>query len=85
MPTKPTKLKSVKSKETKAQLFVRLGTQRIEKVLKSIRILGNCSNKGTYEYTPEQITKMSEKLTQALELMLIKFQNTKKEQEKFKF
>lgn len=72
-------------KETKAMLFIRLGTPRIEKVLKALRILGNCSNKSNYEYTPEQVDKMSIRISEALEKTILKFHDTKKEQESFEF
>ena len=78
-------VKANKVKESKSELFNRLGKQRIEKVLKSIRILGNCSNKSTYEYTQKQIDKMSSTLVQALEQMFNKFTQNKKESESFEF
>jgi len=82
----PTKAKApAKAKETKADLFIRLGTLRVEKVLNSLRILGNCSNKGNYQYTPEQVETIKNTLTKALDNTLAKFQAVKKEPEKFKF
>ena len=78
-------VKTNKGKETKSELFNRLGKQRIEKVLKSIRILGNCSNRNTYEYSQQQISKMTSTLVQALEQMLNKFTQNKKEIESFEF
>lgn len=79
--TKPTVVK----KESKAELFNRLGKQRIEKVLKSLRILGNCANKSTYEYTEAQVDRMAETLVKALERTVLKFHNIKKEHESFEF
>lgn len=72
-------------KESKAELFIRLGIPRVEKVLKALRILGNCSNRSNYEYTPEQIDTISETLVIALEKTILKFHDTKKEQESFQF
>ena len=72
-------------KESKVELFLRLATPRIEKVLKSLRILGNCSNRSNYEYTDEQVDKMSIILSKALEKTIVKFHDTKKEQESFEF
>lgn len=82
---KPTETKKPSVKETKALLFIRLGTPRIEKVLKALRILGNCSNKSNYEYTEEQVDKMSITLSIALERTILMFHDTKKEQESFEF
>ena len=72
-------------KESKADLFNRLGKARVIKVLDSIRILGNCSNKSSYEYTIEQVDKMKITLTNALDKMILKFQDVKKEQESFEY
>lgn len=72
-------------KESKVDLFNRLGKARVVKVLDSLRILGNCSNKSSYEYTKEQVNKMSQTLTLALEKTILKFYDTKKEQESFEF
>lgn len=72
-------------KESKEDLFNRLAKQRVEKVLKALRILGNCSNKSNYAYTPEQIDKMAITLSKALENTIIKFHDTKREEESFEF
>ena len=82
---KPPKKKPTPVKETKALLFLRLATPRIEKVLKALRILGNCSNKSSYEYSDKQVDEMSETLVKALEKTIVKFHDTKKEQESFEF
>lgn len=44
--------------EEKGDRFRRLASQRTNNVLKSIQVLGNCSNKSTYRYTPEEINKI---------------------------
>ena len=82
---KTPKNKKVPIKESKADLFIRLGKPRIEKVLKALRILGNCSKTSSYEYTSEQIDKMSVRLSEALEKTILKFHDTKKEQGSFEF
>lgn len=74
-----------KSKETKSELFIRLGQKRVEKILKSLRILGNCSNRSNYEYTQEQVEAMFETIQQALNNNEAKFTPSKTEQEKFQF
>ena len=74
-----------KVKESKSELFLRLAKIRTEKVLKAMRILGNCSNRNNYEYTSEQIESMSSALTNALDETMAKFTPSKKEQETFEF
>ncbi len=44
--------------EDKRDRFRRLASQRTNNVLKAIQVLGNCSNKSTYSYTPEEINKI---------------------------
>lgn len=71
--------------ESKSERFIRLGKPRVQSVLKSIRILGNCANRSTYEYNEEQITKMFKSIRDALDLTESKFSKSKKEQEEFDF
>ena len=77
--------KKPKVKESKSELFLRLAKLRTEKVLKTLRILGNCSNRNNYEYTQEQIDSMTIRLSEALENTLNMFHKSKKELETFEF
>lgn len=74
-----------KVKESKSELFLRLAKLRTEKVLKAMRILGNCSNRNNYEYSSEQIESIGLALTNALNETIAKFIPSKKEQESFEF
>ena len=49
-------------KETKQERFKRLAEARVNKILKMFKLLGNCSFKGTYEYTEEQVEKVFQRL-----------------------
>ena len=44
--------------ETKRERFVRIAEARTNKILEMMRLLGNCSSKGNYEYTDEDIKKI---------------------------
>lgn len=44
--------------------FISLGTKRVNKVLQGLRHIGNLS---TYEYTDEQVTKMFDTITAAVD------------------
>lgn len=44
--------------ENKEQRFKRIASKRTEKVLDEMRKLGNCSNRGTYSYSGEDIKKI---------------------------
>ena len=83
-PKTPTK-KIVKPKESKEVYFVRIAKPRVQNILKSIRILGNCSNRNNYAYTQEQIDKISEVIYSAMSDMLNKFTPSKQESESFEF
>jgi len=41
--------------EAKRQKFLRLAEERTNKILQKIRVLGNCSNRGQYEYTARDV------------------------------
>jgi len=56
------KAANVPDNETKAQRFVRLAQARVGKALKAIELIGNLSGSG-YEYTPEQVEKITAALT----------------------
>lgn len=72
-------------KESKSELFLRLAQLRTQKVLKSLRILGNCSNRANYEYSTEQVESITEAIGSAFNEMITKFTPSKAEQESFKF
>ena len=83
----PTKKEVVKNskKESKSETFIRLAEPRVKSVLRSLRILGNCSNRNNYEYSTEQVNSMFESITQALIDTEGKFTKSKTEQESFSF
>lgn len=44
--------------ETKRDKFVRMAEARTIKIISMIRLLGNCSNRGAYEYTDKDVGKI---------------------------
>ena len=71
--------------ETKTEIFIRLAKPRVERVLKALSILSNCSNRSNYEYTQEQIDKIFNTLNEAIIETEKKFTKSKKEAESFEF
>lgn len=66
------------SKETKKERFERIAEARTEKILDTIRLLENCSNKANYDYTPDNIEKIFSSIEKALSSAKDKFaSNTK--------
>jgi hypothetical protein len=46
--------------------FLESAVKRTNNALKSIKVLGNCSNKNLYKYTPEDINKIFSALEKTL-------------------
>lgn len=45
-------------KETKEEKFRRLANARVNRALKSIRVIGNLANPATYDYTDKQVNQI---------------------------
>lgn len=44
--------------ESKRDKFIRIAEARTNKIIDMIHLLGNCSNRSTYEYTQKDIDKI---------------------------
>ena len=53
--------------ETKEQRFKRIASKRTENVLEALRRLGNCSNRGIYGFSNEDINKNTNARSDATE------------------
>lgn len=62
--------------ETKREKFVRLAEARTNKIINMIRLLGNCSNTSTYEYTSEDVKKIFSKLEAELKNARTRFDDS---------
>lgn len=69
--------------ETKHEKFVRVAESRTNKIIDMIRLLSNCSNKATYEYTDEDIKKIFSVIEQELKSCKSKYQDTNNKESKF--
>ncbi|MEK6679760.1 MAG: hypothetical protein AABY39_10125 [Nitrospirota bacterium] len=65
--------------ETKSERFKRLAAKRTNEILEKIRIIGNCSNKSSYEYTEEEVNKIFSEIDKQLKLTKAKFLAGKRE------
>ena len=45
-------------RESKSNRFIRVAERRTAKVLTDLRLLGQCANRRTYEYSPDQVRKI---------------------------
>lgn len=65
--------------ESRHDRFKRIAAKRTNEILEKIRILGNCSNKSSYEYTEEEINKIFSEIDKQLKLTKAKFIAGKRE------
>jgi hypothetical protein len=65
--------------ETRHERFRRVASKRTNEILEKIRILGNCSNKSSYEYTEEEVNKIFYEIDKQLKLIKAKFLVGKRE------
>jgi len=68
--------------ETKRERFQRLAERRTNDVLERLRILGNCANRGQYEYIAEDMRKIFKAIDSEVERIRLKFKDG--ETQKFK-
>jgi len=59
--------------ESKHEKFIRIATGRTQKVLDYLRILGNCANTQTYEFSKEEVEKIFKSIRSAMEEVRHKF------------
>lgn len=69
--------------ETKHEKFVRLVEARTNKAAEMIRLIGNCANKGSYDYSEEDVKKIFTYLEKELKNARAKFSGTDGEEERF--
>lgn len=50
--------KATGKQETRAERFRRIAENRTNEIIKKLSLLGNCSNKSSYEYTEEEVSKI---------------------------
>ncbi len=65
--------------ESRSERFKRIAAKRTNDILEKVRILGNCSNKSSYEYTEEEINKIFSEIDKQLKLTKAKFLGGKRE------
>lgn len=61
------------TKETKNERFKRIAAKRTNDVLDKIRLLGNCANKNTYEYSKDEVNKIFNEIEKCLKIAKLKY------------
>lgn len=62
-------------KDDKKGRFVRIAENRTNKIIKMIKLLGNCANKSAYEYSNDQVQKIFIAIDKELKNTKAKFAN----------
>lgn len=70
--------------ESKKDKFVRIAEARTNKIIDMIRLLGNCSNKASYEYSKEDVRKIFTAIENELKTAKAKFDSSSDDSIKFK-
>lgn len=70
--------------ETKRDKFLRIAEARTSKVLEMLRLLGNCANPGTYDYTDKDVKTIFNALEKELKTTKNKFLGKDSREEKFR-
>lgn len=69
--------------EAKHDKFIRVAEARTNKIINMIRLLSNCSNTATYEYTDEDVKKIFSALESELKACKSKYQDNRNQEGKF--
>lgn len=57
--------------------FIKIAEKRTDKVLNSLRLLGQCSNRRSYEYSDDQVNKIFREIRRCIRQTEEKFRETK--------
>lgn len=59
--------------ETKRERFVRIAEARTNKIITTVRLLGNCSNRGNYDFTDADVQKIFGAIEKELKNTRVRF------------
>lgn len=68
------------AQQQKVERFKRLATQRTNSVLQRTRVLGNCANRGAYEYSEADISKIFSEIDRLFKETKARFHFPKKKE-----
>lgn len=70
------------NEEEKKERFTKIATNRTNKILDTLRLLGNCSNTSNYSYTDEEVRKIFSFIEAEVKTQKAKFEK-KDQKQKF--
>lgn len=53
--------------------FIQLATNRVNRVVKDLRLIGNLSNRSAYEYSEDDVRKIVRTVQREIDLMKLRF------------
>jgi hypothetical protein len=59
--------------------FIKIATNRTNRILETLRLLGNCSNRSNYQYFEEDLRKIFSEIDRELRITKLKFLDKNKE------
>lgn len=65
--------------DAKRDRFIKIAEQRTNKILKTLKLLGNCANKSNYEYRDEEVKKIFTAIEKELKNTKSKFFDSEEE------
>lgn len=72
-----------KNAETANEKFKRIASNRTQKIIDMIRLLGNCGNTYVYDYSKEEVEKIFSAIESELKIAKKKFECDSQKTEKF--
>ncbi len=69
---------------TKRERFEKVAVARVNKIIKDLRLLGNCSNKNNYEYSEKDVKKIFSAIDLEVKKMKAKYLGKDLTEDKFK-
>lgn len=73
-----------KVNETPNEKFKRLASARTQKIIDTLKLLGNCSNTYHYEYSSEEVKRIFEAIETELKITKDRFQQSVRTDKRFK-
>ena len=70
--------------ESKRERFVRIAEARTNKIISMIQLLGNCSNKNSYDYDEKDVNEIFSAIEKELRIAKQKFVQAEGKQVKFR-
>ena len=65
------------TRKTRRERFLTVAERRTREILHKIRLLGNCSNKSSYEYSEDEVARIFEAIERELHAARARFQGPK--------